>query len=82
MSRFRKSGRQATQRNTLLDGVVVEADRAPIWGVPRRCPECDNYGMIDSLDPVRRVMAHHCPGCWHRWDVCLRELDRRPVPVG
>lgn len=46
------------------------------WGVPTRCPKCeDNWGYIDRLDLVDRVMRLHCPGCQFRWEITEDQIE-------
>lgn len=36
-------------------------------GVPGRCPECDDFGYIDSADITWGYQNQRCRGCGTRW---------------
>jgi hypothetical protein len=46
------------------------------FGVPTRCPRCDDYGYIDRLDLVRRVMQLHCPTCRYHWQISEEQIEQ------
>jgi hypothetical protein len=45
------------------------------WGVPTRCPRCEDWGYIDRLDLVHRVMYLHCPTCLEHWLISEDQID-------
>jgi hypothetical protein len=45
------------------------------WGVPTRCPDCEDWGYIDRLDLVRRVMQLHCPTCRAHWEISEAQIE-------
>lgn len=46
-----------------------------LWGFPTRCPRCDDWGYIDRLDLVGRVMQLHCPTCREHWEITEAQIE-------
>jgi hypothetical protein len=66
-----------------LDQVLARypAGQLPFFGAPTRCPECGNYGMIDSVSQGRCV--NHCPVCPRTWTITVRAMRAaRSRPAG
>jgi hypothetical protein len=77
-------GRSKKQTQGTDDLVIDLRDRSPargelVWGMPSRCPECGDFGYLDSIDVERLVMHQHCPTCWHRWDLTQEEIETQDV---
>lgn len=55
-------------------------------GAPGRCPDCDEFGYLDHLDPLARVQTQHCPSCRATWEYRfdpwghIEEVHGRPSP--
>ena len=45
------------------------------WGMPTRCPRCDDWGYLDRLDLVARVMQLHCPTCRFHWEIAEAQIE-------
>jgi hypothetical protein len=70
----------------ILDSLRDPLPPGPLeWGIPTRCPRCEDWGYIDRLDLVRRVMLLHCPTCQDHWSIgedqieALRRHDEQPA---
>lgn len=46
-----------------------------VWGLPGRCPECQNPGYLDHIDLHREVMYQHCPRCFAKWETSRAEVE-------
>lgn len=46
-----------------------------VFGMPTRCPDCEDYGYIDHIDLVARVMKLHCPTCHSRWAITEQQIE-------
>lgn len=46
-----------------------------VFGMPTRCPDCVDYGYIDRLDLVDRIMKLHCPTCHSRWEISEDQIE-------
>jgi hypothetical protein len=67
-----------------LDAVMAQypAGKGPFFGAPTRCPDCGDFGMIDSVDRAEGHCQNHCMVCKREWVItlgALRERDRRPA---
>jgi hypothetical protein len=45
------------------------------WNRPTRCPKCEDWGYIDRLDLVARVMQLHCPTCHFHWEISEEQIE-------
>ena len=45
------------------------------WNRPTRCPKCEDWGYIDRLDLVSRVMQLHCPTCHFHWQISEAQIE-------
>jgi hypothetical protein len=45
------------------------------WGMPTRCPRCEDWGYIDALDLNVRAMQLHCPTCHFHWEITEEQID-------
>ena len=56
-------------------------DKLPFFGAPTRCPECRDYGMVDSVE--HGVCRNHCSICNREWTITARALRAfRQSPAG
>jgi hypothetical protein len=44
------------------------------FGLPTRCPACNEPGYLDSIDLTVRRMYQHCPACFTKWVTSEDEL--------
>jgi hypothetical protein len=70
-------GPSAPSREELI---IDLRDRAPapgelVWGMPTRCPECNDFGYLDTVDVERRIMYQHCPSCWAKWEITEAQIE-------
>lgn len=60
----------------ILDDLLDPLPPGPLaWGVPTLCPMCDNWGYIDRLDLVDRLMQLHCPSCHFHWEITEEQIE-------
>lgn len=77
----RSSGPARPRPGQVGDDTVIDLRdqvRAPgelVWGMPTRCPECGDFGYLDTVDVERGVMHQHCPSCWAKWDITLEQIE-------
>jgi hypothetical protein len=45
------------------------------WNRPTRCPRCEDWGYIDRLDLVARLMQLHCPTCHFHWEITEEQIE-------
>jgi hypothetical protein len=45
------------------------------WGLPTRCPRCHEWGYLDRLDLVERLMQLHCPTCRFHWEITEAQIE-------
>jgi hypothetical protein len=45
------------------------------WNRPTLCPQCEDWGYIDRLDLVNRVMLLHCPTCHFHWEISEAQIE-------
>jgi hypothetical protein len=47
------------------------------WNRPTRCPQCEDWGYIDRLDLIDRLMQLHCPTCHFHWEITEEQIESR-----
>jgi hypothetical protein len=57
------------------------------WNRPTLCPRCEDWGYIDHLDLIERVMRLHCPTCHFHWEITEAQIEahkqqREPEDAG
>ena len=75
-----RSGRSTEANLPTTEEILLDLrDQLPpvplVFGMPTRCPDCEDYGYIDRLDLVDRVMMLHCPTCHSRWVITEAQID-------
>ena len=89
MALFRKKRAEPTE-DGLEDEIAVVArvlvnyppGSPPPFGAPTRCPVCTTYGLVESMDPVRRASNNRCVSCGEEWVITARALRAaRDLPV-
>lgn len=46
-----------------------------IFGLPTRCPACEDMGYIDHINLNGGVMKLHCPTCHHHWAITEKQIE-------
>jgi hypothetical protein len=60
----------------ILDGLQEPLPPGDLeWNRPTRCPKCEDWGYIDRLDLVDRMMMLHCPTCYFHWEISEAQID-------
>lgn len=60
----------------ILDGLQEPLPPGDLeWNRPTRCPQCEDWGYIDRLDLVDRVMMLHCPTCYFHWEISEAQIE-------
>ncbi len=78
--RIGRSGRPASEPTPTAEDILADLrDPLPsgplVFGMPTRCPACDDYGYIDHIDLVDRIMKLHCPTCHSRWEITEQQIE-------
>lgn len=81
MALFRKDKKNKSAKMGRRSDEVIDLRTPPpargdlVWGMPSRCPECGDFGYLDTVDVERRVMFQHCPSCWAKWEITEEQID-------